>query len=128
MNSIENIMKLSMEHVRNLIDANTIIGTPIALPSGGTVIPVSKVAMGLLSGGSDIPAKTPIKTSAQGIFDYPFAGTAVTGMTLTPVSFIVVNDDIKVLPVDYKSSVDRLIDTILPVVDKVAGSLKGNCE
>lgn len=120
MNSIENIMRISMEHVRNLVDANTIIGTPFELPDGSLIIPVSRVGLGLLSGGTDIPAKTPLKVGQDGTPEYPFGGTAALGMGLTPVSFIVYQTSgVKLLPVDYHSPLDRLIDTILPAVDKL---------
>lgn len=130
MNSIENILKISMEHLRNLADANTIIGTPLSMPDGSTVIPVSKVGMGILSGGSDIPTKTPIRTSAEAIAEYPFGGTAAAGVGLTPVSFIVINQDgVKVMPVEYKSAADRFIDSLVPLLESVATNMKkNNCD
>lgn len=122
MNSIENILKISMEHIRNLVDANTIVGSPINLCDGSTIIPISKVGMGLVSGGLDIPTKTPIKKSAEDQqATYPFGGTAAAGMGLSPIAFIIVqNDTVKILPVEYKSAVDRLIDTALPIINTIA--------
>lgn len=130
MNSIDNILKISMEHIRNLVDANTVIGTPIALPDGSYVIPVTKVGMGLLSGGCDIPTANPIKKSAEAVCsEYPFGGTAAVGMGLSPVAFITVKDgDIKFTPVEYKSAVDRLIDTAIPILNSIAEKLIPNCE
>lgn len=127
MNSIENILTISMEHLRNMADANTIIGTPITLCDGSTVIPVSKVGMGLLTGGADIPTKTPIRAAADAAAEYPFGGTTAAGMGLTPVSFIVIKDsNVKILPVEYNSSVDRLIDSFIPLIDSIANRLN-NC-
>lgn len=124
MKSIENILKISMEHIRHLVDANTIVGSPINLCDGSTIIPISKVGMGLLSGGCDIPTKNPIKKSADDAglcAEYPFGGTAAVGMGLSPIAFIIVqNETIRVMPVEYKSSVDRLIDTVIPIISSIA--------
>ena len=44
---------------------------------------------------------------------YPFAGTAVAGMSLTPMAFLSVNAGcVKVLPAQYKNSWDRVIDLL----------------
>ena len=124
-NSIENVMKISMENARDLVDADTIIGTPFSLPDGSLIIPVSRVGMGLISGGADIPTKTPVKTSAEGIFEYPFAGTSAVGMSLSPVSFIVYQGSgVKLLPISYNSPLERLIDTLLPAINKLTDALK----
>ena len=129
MNSIEDVLKISMENLRSLADANTIIGTPVSLCDGSTVIPVTRVIMGILTGGSDIPVKTAIQESAQCMAQDPFGGTTAAGVGLTPVSFIVVqNGEAKVMPVEYNNSVDRLIDVIMPLVNAVAGKIKCNCE
>ena len=129
MNSIESILKISMEHVRGLVDANTVIGTPFETSDGSMIIPVSKVGMGLLSGGADIPTKTPVKANAEGIAEYPFGGTCAVGMGLTPVSFLVCkNGEVRVLPVEYNSALDRLIDLVLPALDKLVKNTGCKCE
>lgn len=129
MNSIESIMRISLENVRDLVDANTIIGTPFSLPDGSLIVPVSRVGMGLVSGGADIPAKTQLKTSAEGVFEFPFAGVSAVGMSLSPVSFIVYQSSgVKLLPVSYDSPLDRLIDAVLPAVDKLVNTMKKDNE
>ena len=47
----------ALEDLRTIVDANTIIGTPIETNSGTTIIPVSKVSMGVASGGVDYESK-----------------------------------------------------------------------
>ena len=54
---IEGIMGVTMEKIRQLVDANTIIGEPITV-DGATIIPISRVTFGFASGGSDVGAKT----------------------------------------------------------------------
>ena len=56
---IKSLMDVTMEKIRQMVDSNTIIGNPMNLADGTTVIPVSKVTFGFASGGSDLPTKTP---------------------------------------------------------------------
>ena len=56
-NKIQEIIKESLENIRSIIDANTVIGTPMETSNGVTIIPVSKVSVGFASGGLDFEAK-----------------------------------------------------------------------
>ncbi len=111
-NNVEGLMGVSVEKIRELVDANTVVGTPIALGDGITLIPVSKVSYGFASGGSDLPSKT---TSDL------FGGGAGAGINITPVAFISIkNGEINLLPVVSKpDTVDRAISMVPDVVDKI---------
>lgn len=50
-NHLSELMSVTMEHVRAMADANTIIGTPIQA-DGVTLIPVSRLSFGI-AGGRD---------------------------------------------------------------------------
>ena len=54
---ISNLMTETMAKIKEMVDVNTIIGTPITTADGTTVIPVSKVTFGFASGGSDFAPK-----------------------------------------------------------------------
>ncbi|MBQ3566997.1 MAG: sporulation protein YtfJ, partial [Oscillospiraceae bacterium] len=56
--TIGNIMGITMDKLKEMVDVNTIVGEPINLLDGTTIIPISKVSFGFASGGSDLPAKT----------------------------------------------------------------------
>ena len=45
-NSLGELMKITMEHIKTMADANTIIGTPIHA-EGVTLIPVSRMSFGM---------------------------------------------------------------------------------
>ena len=45
-NKLQEIIQSSLENIRSMIDANTVIGNPISTPSGTVIIPVSKISMG----------------------------------------------------------------------------------
>ena len=55
-NNIKAIMDTTMDKLRAMVDADIITGTPIEI-GNITMIPVSKVAFGLATGGSDFPNK-----------------------------------------------------------------------
>ena len=50
---IENLMSTTMENIRDMVDVNTVIGDPVQTPDGSTVIPVSRVSFGFVSGGAE---------------------------------------------------------------------------
>ena len=89
-NSIKSIMDVTMDKLRAMVDANTIIGDPIVV-GDVTLLPVSKVSFGLATGGSDFPSKT-----QSGLF----GGGGGAGVTIAPVAFIAVSDgNVKMMPV-----------------------------
>ena len=110
-NNVEGLMGVSVDKIRELVDANTVIGTPIALGDGITLIPVSKVSYGFASGGSDLP------THKAGDL---FGGGAGAGIHITPVAFLTVkNGEINLLPVVAKpDTADRLLSMVPDMVDK----------
>ena len=113
--AIDSMMSTTLEKIRQMVDVSTVVGDPITLPDGATVVPISKVAYGFASGGSDLPSKHP---SAKGYF----AGGAGAGVTVTPIAFIVSqNGNVRVQQVEpYTSSMDRAISTMPEIVDKIS--------
>ena len=47
---VQDLMGVTMDKVKTMIDADSIIGNPITLPDGTTVIPVNRVSYGFASG------------------------------------------------------------------------------
>ncbi|MDE6031965.1 MAG: GerW family sporulation protein [Oscillospiraceae bacterium] len=113
---IEEIMGVSMDKIREMVDINTIIGEPISSPDGTVIIPVSKVSFGFVSGGSDLPTQTVGK----------FAGGAGAGVTVKPQSFIVIkkDGDVKLLEMGEKSSpIESVVDALPDIVEKIKSML-----
>ena len=122
MNSnVEGLMGVSVEKIREMVDANTVIGTPITLADGVTIIPVSKVSYGFASGGSDLPSKTR---------NDMFGGGAGAGINITPVAFLTIKDGvINLLPVVSKpDTLDRLVSLVPEAVSKISDLRKKNKE
>ena len=74
---IKDMMGITMEKIKEMVDVNTIIGEPIVLADGTTIIPISKVSFGFASGGSDLPAKV----------ENLFGGGTGAGVTIQPIAF-----------------------------------------
>ena len=113
-NSVPNMMEGMLHKIREMIDANTVMGTPVTTPDGTTIIPISKVSIGFGGGGSDFA------TNKGG---NPFGGGAGGGVKVTPVAFIVVSDgNVRMLPVAQaaNTTADRLVEMIPDTLDKVS--------
>ncbi len=87
-NKLQEIIATSLENIRSMLDANTVIGTPIPLENGVTVVPVSKVTVGYASGGIDYNGKEKPTEAPQN-----FGAGGGTGISITPVGFLVVKKD-----------------------------------
>ena len=112
---IEGLMGESMDHIKKLIDVNTIVGEPVTTPDGTTIIPFSKVAFGFGAGGSEFSKRPDSKGEGN-----LFGGGTGGGVTISPVAFLVVNSDqIKLLPVSGSSTpADKLIDLVPELISK----------
>ncbi len=110
-NKIKGMLDVTMEKMRALADADTVIGTPV-MAGDVTLIPVSKVSFGLATGGSDFNTK-----SANPMF----AGGGGAGVSVTPVAFIAVSgENVRILPVyNDMNTVDKAISMAPELIDKV---------
>ena len=109
-NKIQDIIKESLENIRSIIDANTVIGTPMETSNGVTIIPVSRISMGLVSGGIDFDSKSPVAAS-----DKNFGGGGGTGMSVQPVGFLVITHEGRVEMVNVGQRAPR--DTVEQIAD-----------
>jgi len=113
---IRDVMDTAMKNIKEMVDVNTIIGDPITAPDGTLIIPVSKVGFGFASGGSDFTTKN---TTSEPCF----AGGSGAGVTITPISFLVVSptNGTYLLPIDQSapSTVDSLISSVPGIIDQV---------
>ena len=110
--NVEGLMGVSVDKIRGMVDADTVVGTPINLADGTTLIPVSKISYGFASGGSDLPSKSSAEL---------FGGGAGAGINITPVAFLSIKDgSINVLPItDKPAAADRVVSMVPEMVDKL---------
>ncbi len=114
---ISDLMATTMAKIRDMMDANTVIGSPIEA-GDVTVVPVCKISIGYGSGGSDFAQKNQKPENPNA-----FGGGAGMGVSITPISFLVIRDGtVRILSVEQPASTvaDRVIDLVPNVVDKVS--------
>lgn len=122
---IESLMMTAMSSIENMVDVNTIIGEPIETKNGITIIPISKVCFGFAAGGSEFSGETlkeyNKKDKDEEIeYKLPFGGGAGAGVSIAPVAFLIVQEDnVKLMPVDHDSCIDRLLDYVPDLLQKM---------
>ena len=111
--SAAGILESTIEKVKDLVNVSTIIGEPMKVEGGVTIIPVSKVTYGFASGGSDFPSK-----NNKDIF----GGGGGVGVTILPVAFLIVdaygNVDIKHITA-FDNVAERAVSLVPEMFDKV---------
>ena len=110
--SINGMLNVTLQRIRELVDTNTIIGEAITTEDGTMILPVSRITYGFVSGGTDMGPKT-----AKDMF----GGAAGAGATVSPVAFLVIsNGKVRLIQLaDKNNSVDRIIGMMPDVVDKI---------
>ena len=115
---INDVLGLTMERLKQMVDVNTVVGTPITTPDGVTVIPISRVSMGFASGGSDFSHK-----NLPANKDNCFGGGSGAGVTITPVSFLIIHgDNVRIINANPVPDgvVEKAINMVPEIVDKVS--------
>ena len=120
--TLPNMLENTIAKIREMVDVNSVIGTPITTPDGTTIIPVSKVKYGFAGGGTDFATK-----------GYPanknnaFGGGSGAGVTITPVAFLVVKgESVRMMPVaePASNSLERLVEMLPELIDQVSALTK----
>lgn len=113
---VNSLLETTVDKIKGMVDANTVVGDQIVTPDGTVIIPISRINYGFAAGGSDLPSKTP------GLF----GGGSGAGVTVTPIAFLSVSHgNVRVIQVEpFVSSVDRAIQTAPDIVDKITSLFK----
>ena len=116
---IHDLMGVTMEKIREMVDVNNIIGDPITCADGTTILAISKVSYGFASGGSDLPSKVEKDL---------FGGGSGAGITISPVAFLVIiGGEVKLMQLSIDATApNALINMVPDVVDKISGLLSKN--
>ena len=106
-----------MRKIHEMVDVNTVVGTPINTPDGITIIPVSRVSYAFASGGSDFRVK-----------EKPgFGGGNGAGVKIEPIGFLVVKEgNVRMVSITPPASntIDRVIEKAPELMDTVESFLK----
>ena len=118
--TLPNMLDNTIAKIREMVDVNSVIGTPITTPDGVTIIPVSKVSVGFGGGGSDY---TQNKDA--------FGGGAGGGVKVTPICFLIVKDGaVRMMPVaaPANTTADRIVEQVPDLLDKIASFIDSRTE
>jgi len=123
---IQGLMDTAMSNIKSMVDVNTIVGDPVTTPDGTVIIPISTVSFGFGAGGTQFASKTDAGTPQNPMF----GGGCGGGANVKPIAFLVVGGgNIKLLPISDKvTPVDKIIDAVPEVIDKVNGAFSGIVE
>jgi len=115
------IINSALENVKAMADGNTVLGDPIETAGGIVIIPVSKIGVGLAISGLDYASKKPNAKNNN------FGGAGGTGITVSPIAFLVVHPEGKVEILDLKkgaqtdswSAINTIVDNGPKLFDKI---------
>ena len=114
--NIPNMMEATIAKIRDVVDVNTVVGDPITIPDGTILIPVSKVSVGVIGGGSDYVSKN------ENRHENPFGGGAAGGVSMTPVCFIVIKEgNVRMISVPRppRTAASRFVERVPDIIDQV---------
>lgn len=109
------MLEQTITKIREMVDVNSVIGDPIVTADGITIIPVSKVSIGLGGAGSDFNSK-----NAKA--EMPFGGGVGAGVKVTPIAFLVIKEgSVRMIPVatPANTTADRLVEMVPDTLDKI---------
>ena len=106
--AISGIVKSALEGVGSIAGCDISVGSMITTPSGVSIIPLSKVAIGLATGGVDY-------SSAKSPYSNNFGGGGGTGVSVTPIAALAVDRDggIRILTIsESEEGMDKFADIL----------------
>ena len=122
--NLPNMLENTIAKIREMVDSNSVVGEPITT-GDVTIIPISKISVGLGGGGSDFVSKNVNR------HENPFGGGVGAGVKVTPVAFLIVKDgNVRMLPVatPANTTADRIVEMVPDTLDKIASFIDSRKE
>ena len=114
-NKLQEVVQATLAQIRNMIDADTVIGSPVETSSGTTIIPVSKVSVGFATSGIDFNDKT------GGANNKPqnFGAVGGSGISVQPIGLLCVSKegDVELINIGVKNPTDP-VETLSDLIDR----------
>lgn len=117
------MLESTITKIREMVDSNSVVGEPISVADGVTIIPISKISVGLGGGGTDF--------SGKNVSNDAFGGGLAAGVKVTPVAFLVIKDgNVRMVPVAVpaNTTADRLVEMIPETLDKITAFVDSRAE
>ena len=122
---LPNMLDNTISKIREMVDSNSVVGDPITTADGVTIIPISKISIGIGGGGSDFVSKN------VNHHENPFGGGVGAGVKVSPVAFLIVKEgSVRMLPVaaPANTTADRIVELVPDTLDKLAAFLDSRME
>ena len=103
-------LRASIAKIKEMVDANTVVGDPVTKPDGVTLVPVSRVSVGFAGGGGDLVKQRDGCVGGSG-----------AGIKIEPIGFLIVRDGaVRMLNIQPPASttIDRVIDLVPQLIDR----------
>ena len=119
---MSDIIRTSLESIKSFSETETVIGNSITTPTGVTVIPITKITVGIASGGIDY-------STAKTSFRENFGGGGGGGLSIIPIAFLTVNKDydIKLIKIDSENStiskISGIVESVPDIIEKIKNVL-----
>ena len=123
---LPNMLDNTIAKIRQMVDSNSVVGEPIVINDGITIIPISKISIGFGGGGSDFVPKN----NATGK-DNPFGGGVGGGVKVTPMAFLIIKEgNVRMLPVAMpaNTTAERLVEMLPDTLDKLTAFVESKTE
>ena len=111
-------MRTAMQSLEGMVDVNTVVGDAVETRDGTVIVPVSQVSFGFVAGGGEYGT-----ARRGGEPPLPFGGGSGAGVSVRPVAFLIVQTgSVRLLPVDQRASLERLLDLAPELLDRILGA------
>ena len=114
--NLPNMLDKTITKIREMLDSNSVVGDPITVGENVTLLPISKISVGIGGGGADFSSKVPNKEN-------PFGGGVGAGVRVTPVAFLIIKDgSVRMVPVTApaNTTADRIVELVPETLDRIA--------
>jgi len=120
-NPVTSVLEETLSNLKSIIDIDCIVGKTVKGEDNCTIIPISKVSIGFVSGGGEYKKeKFKLKNPK-----YPFAGGSGAGCNISPIGFLVINNgNVKFINIEDKSGIAKVFDFADKIADKINGGKK----
>lgn len=113
---IEDLIKISLDRVKTLMETNTIVGEPLKINGETSVIPISKASVGFIVGGGEYADKSNRRVANH----FPMAGGSGCGMSVTPVGFVVISkNNVQFVDIENKTMYQTILNLANKLIDKI---------
>ena len=108
------LLKLSNESLKSLINVDTIVGKAVKLESNVTVIPISRIKCSFVAGGTEFEKNKIIE-------QLPFGGATGGNVNIIPIAFLVVKkEEVKILHLEQNTHlIEKVVDEIPNFFEKL---------